>query len=360
MRIPKALYILDADAFPRVYGAAERADVARQVEVSAPPQTAKSIRARPDLLADVEVILSGWGGPVLDAAFLDAAPRLEAFFYAAGAMSGVLTPAVWDRSLVVSSALEANAVPVAEYALSTILFSLKHGWRLARETRQRRAFPDRNDGVPGCFGSTVGLISVGAVGRALLRLLKPFDLRVLAYDPFLDAGAARRLGVSELVGLDELFARADVASLHTPLFPETAGMITGGHLSALRRGATFINTARGELVRQDELVAVARRRPDLQFVLDVATPEPPAVDSPLYDLPNVVLTPHIAGSAGGECRRLGRFMVEELERHLSGQPLRWPVTPDLARWTSHRPGMLRPPGLAEAAGSPPLSAAVAV
>jgi phosphoglycerate dehydrogenase-like enzyme len=105
----------------------------------------------------------------------------------------------------------------------------------------------------------------------------------------------------------------------------------------MKPGASFINTARGQIVREDELIDVARRRKDLQFVLDVTCHEPPPTDSPLYTLPNVMLTPHIAGSVGTECRRMGRCMVEELQRFLDGEPLRWPVTPELAAYSSHRP-----------------------
>src|SRR5438067_150279 len=97
------------------------------------------------------------------------------------------------------------------------------------------------------------------------------------------------------------------------------------------------NSARGLVVRQDEMIQVARLRPDLQFVLDVATPEPPEPASALYSLPNVMFTPHIAGSGGAECRRMGRYMVEELERFAAGQPLRWAVTPQSVQHTSHRP-----------------------
>lgn len=337
MSKPKALFILSDEAAGQVYGDAERADVHRLVDVIAPIQNPSTIDRQPRLLEQAQLILSGWGGPQLDGEFLQRAPKLEAFFYAAGAMNGVLTPAVWERGLTVCSAIEANAIPVAEYALSTILFSLKHGWRLARQTREQRRFVDRNKGVPGCYGSTIGLVSIGATARALLRLLKPFALNVLAYDPFLDPQQAGQLGIADIVGLDEIFHRADVVSLHTPLLPETHGLITAAHLSAMRAGATLINTARGEIVDQPALIDVARKRPDLQFVLDVATPEPPPVQSPLYDLENIVLTPHIAGSVSGECRRMGRFIVEELERYLGGEKLRSPVTPEVTKFTSHRP-----------------------
>jgi phosphoglycerate dehydrogenase-like enzyme len=158
-----------------------------------------------------------------------------------------------------------------------------------------------------------------------LKLLAPLDLHVIVYDPFLDETEADALGI-EKVSLANLFQRSDVVSLHTPLLPETRGMITGKMIASMKTGATFINTSRGEVTKESELISVAVNRPDLHFVLDVTDPESPNPDSPLYTLPNVVLTPHIAGSAGGECRRMGRCMVEELERYIAGEPLRWAVS----------------------------------
>jgi phosphoglycerate dehydrogenase-like enzyme len=322
-----------------IYGPEEMRDIARHVELLAPPQTANGIRAMPHLLADADAIFSGWGGPRLDHAFLDAAPRLGAFFYGSGSLSGIVTDAVWEHEprIAISTAASMNAVPVSEYALSTILFSLKHGWRLTRETRQRRTFsaPDRN-AAPGCYRSTVGLISLGLIGRTVLKLLKPFDLDVLVYDPFIEPAEADELGVA-CVSLGEMFARCDVVSLHAPDITETHRMITGKLLASMKTGATFINTARPMIVCQDELIEVAQRRPDLQFVLDVATPEPPEPGSPLYSLDNVVLTPHIAGSVSNECRRMGRFVVNELERYLSGRPLLGAVTAKSVWHSSHRP-----------------------
>jgi phosphoglycerate dehydrogenase-like enzyme len=130
--------------------------------------------------------------------------------------------------------------------------------------------------------------------------------------------------------LDEVFRRADVVSLQTPWLKETEGMITGQHFAAMKPGATFINTARGAVVREPEMIAVLQQRPDLFAVMDVTHPEPPAPDSPLYTLPNVVLTPHIAGAMGDECRRMGHYMVEELRRYLQGDDLEWRITRDMA------------------------------
>jgi phosphoglycerate dehydrogenase-like enzyme len=328
------LFIIDAHTFDSVYGPAEQSAIARHVEMVAPPQTRDSVARNPAILNSVQVIFSGWTPPHYDEAFFNLTPNLKAIFHAAGPL-GIPQSAV-RRGIVMTTAHEANSQPVAEYSLATILFSLKHGWKLARQTREQRRFADRNS-VPGCYRTTVGLISLGMIGRALLKLLSPFDLHVLVYDPFLTDLEAEELQV-EKVALDELFVRSDVVSLHAPLFRETRGMITGDHFNSMKQGATFINTARGAIVRQDEMIQVAAKRPDLQFVLDVTDPqEPPAPDCALYDLPNVVMTPHLAGSAGGECRRMGQCMVEELERYVAGKPLKWAVTPDPARATPHRP-----------------------
>jgi phosphoglycerate dehydrogenase-like enzyme len=153
----------------------------------------------------------------------------------------------------------------------------------------------------------------------------------------MSAADADRLGVRPAT-LDEVFATADVVSVHTPLLRETTGMIGRRHLASMKPGATFINTARGGVIVEPELIAVAREREDLQFVLDVTAPEPPLATSPLFDLPNVMLTPHIAGSVGPECRRLGQYMAEELERYVAGVPMKWAVTREMAQRSTHRPG----------------------
>jgi phosphoglycerate dehydrogenase-like enzyme len=268
--------------------------------------------------------------PVLSGEFLEAAPALKAVFYAAGSVKGFVTDAGWERGIVVSSAWAANGVPVAEYSLAAILLSLKRFWHFSRMTRSGAVRSDDLN-LPGAYHTKVGLVSLGAVGRATARLLKPFDLTLLAYDPFLPAGAAEDLNVG-LVPLEELFRECDVISLHAPWIPETERMITGRLIASMKEGATLINTSRGAVVAEDEMIEVLTRRPDLSAVLDVTYPEPPAPDSPLRSLPNVILTPHIAGSMQGECARMGSWMAVEFQRYVSGEPLRHAVTRDrLAR-----------------------------
>src|SRR5258708_4956247 len=299
------------DVAAEVYGPRERAAAARLASITSD-------------VSEAEVILASWGCPVMDARFLESAPRLRLVLYAAGSVRAFVTDETWNRSVRVSSAYALNAISVAEYTLAAILFSLKQGWRLIREPAGPRAQ------ITGAFGATVGLVSLGAVGRAVRKMLKPHQVNVVAYDPLMNVDEMHKLGV-RAVDLAELFRISDVVSLHTPLLPETRGMITGDHIESMRHGATLINTARGAILREAELVAVLKRRRDLQAVLDVTDPEPPPPQSPPLHPPNVVPTPPIAGPIGLARRRRGGGMVDELRRYIRREPLRWEVTRDQAR-----------------------------
>lgn len=148
----KAIYVMGAESFSDVYPSNVRKEIARVANVFAPPQTTDSIRLNLSLLEEAEVIFSGWGAPKLDEKFLAAAPNLKAFFYAAGSLKGIVTDHCWERNITVSSAYAANAIPVAEYTLSQILFSLKHGWHYALGGPTK--YQDRSSGeIPGAFGS---------------------------------------------------------------------------------------------------------------------------------------------------------------------------------------------------------------
>lgn len=281
-----------------------------------------------DRLSRAEVIIGTWGMPKLDAGFLDAAPALRAVFYAAGSVKSFVTRESRERGIVVSSAWAANGVPVAEYSLGAILLSLKRFWHFSRAMRTASGISGGDLLVAGGYHSKVGLVSLGAVGRATARLLRPFEIDVVAYDPYLPAEQAVELGVT-LVPLENLFRESDVVSIHAPWIPSTERMIGRKLLESMKEGATLINTSRGAVIAEDELCEVLERRPDLSAVLDVTHPEPAAPDSPLRTLPNVVLTPHIAGSLQGECARMASWMAGELRRYAAGEPLRYVVTWDM-------------------------------
>jgi phosphoglycerate dehydrogenase-like enzyme len=248
-------------------------------------------------------------------------------FYAAGTIKCIVSDASWDRGIRITNASHANARPAAEFAFAEIILSLKRAWERIFLMRERRRFVQRDPLVPGCYETTVGLLALGKIGRLVAEKLRTLDVKVVAYDPFVSSAEASALGV-RLCPLEEVFASADVVSCHLPSTHQTQHLLGRELLASMKRGATFINTARGSVVRETEMIAVLRERPDLYAVLDVTEHEPAEPDDPLFTLRNVVLTPHIAGSVGLECRRMGRMIVDEVERYLSGQPLEGEVLRD--------------------------------
>lgn len=272
-------------------------------------------------LARTEILITGWGAPPLGSAALAAAPRLRAVLHAAGTVRGMIGEPCWERGLAVSSAAHANALPVAEFTVATVLLAGKNAFGLRESLRTGHRLPPRPADLAaiGNFGRRVGIIGASRVGRRVLELLRPFNLKVCLSDPYVDAAEAARLGV-DLVSLDDLLAGSDIVSLHAPDVPQTYRMLNRRRLAAIPDGATLINTSRGALI-DPEALSDELTSGRLNAVLDVTEPEPLPGDSPLYDLPNVFVTPHIAGSLGNELERLGRAVVEEAERLVDGLPL---------------------------------------
>lgn len=284
-------------------------------------------RARLDAVGDVvdtdpDIVLGHWGCPVLDESLLDTMPRLRLFAYAAGTVKAIVTPAVWARGVIITSAAAANALPVAEYTLAAILFANK-GVIASRERLRDPAVRIRRPRPLGNVAKRVGIIGASLVGRRVIELLAPFDLEVVVADPFLDDDEATRLGVRK-VELDELVSSADVVSVHAPDLPSTRQLVGRAELAAMRDGATLVNTARGAIVDTDALVEELRDG-RISAVLDVTDPEPLPEGHPLLSLPNAFVTPHVAGALGSELGRLADLALTEIERFVDGLPPLHPV-----------------------------------
>jgi len=277
----------------------------------------------PDILRRTEILITGWGCPAITRDTLEAAPELKLIAHAAGTVKGFLSPDILDAGITVTHAAEANAIPVAEFTLAAIIFANKQVFRfrdIYRADRSRaRVFP-MTSGRIGNFRRTIGIIGASRIGRRVIELLEPFRFRVLLHDPTIGACEAVALGV-ESVSLDELMRLSDVVSIHAPALPSTQRMIDRTHLALMRDGATLINTARGIIVDQDDLIEELRTG-RIDAIIDVTHPEVPDTSSALYDLPNVFLTPHIAGAIGDEREMLGEYVVEEIERFVARMPLR--------------------------------------
>ncbi|MFE7897617.1 hydroxyacid dehydrogenase [Streptomyces sp. NPDC057424] len=316
---PQALFAMAAENVPQVFPPEVLARLSRSVDID-PALVAQDFTGPRVLgaLARAEILVTGWGCPRLDETVLDAAPRLRAVLHSAGSVKSFATPALWERGIAVSSAAVANALPVAEYTLAMILLAGKDV--LAARDRMRTARTSTGWGViPGIgnHGRRVGVIGASRIGRRVLELLRPFDLRPVLTDPYVDERQAAALGVP-LLPLDELLRTSAIVTVHAPETPETHHMIGRRELALMPDGAVLINTARGALVDHDALVAELRAG-RLTAILDVTDPEPLPADSPLYDLPGAFVTPHLAGSQGNELARLGLTVAEEAERLLAGE-----------------------------------------
>jgi len=276
-----------------------------------------------EILADIEIVVGGWGCTVLDSTLLARMPKLRLLAYAAGTVKHTVTPACWDRDLAVSSAAAANAVPVAEFTFAAIVMIAKDVFRVRdrhREVRGTEPVPGQGPAGPvGARGLRIGVVGASHIGRLLVARLRTLDVEIAIADPYLSPDAATALGVDAMT-LDDLVAWADIVSVHAPELPSTRHMIDADRLALMRDGAWLVNTARGSLVDTEALTreCVAGR---LCAFIDTPDPEPLPAESPLYDLPNVVLTPHIAGSLGNEVSRMGDLAVAEVRRFLVGEPL---------------------------------------
>jgi phosphoglycerate dehydrogenase-like enzyme len=327
---PEALVVMERDVYERQFDAARLARLRRLAHVPDPVFVEDlDDPALAGRLATVEVLLTGWGAPRLDAARLDRMPRLRAMLHCAGTVRPLVTDAFWDRGILASSVAEVNAVPVAEFTLAAIIFAGKKAPFIAAapEVRRDPGLRITRFGELSNLGRTIGVVGFSRVGRRVVDLVQQLeDVVCLVADPYADPVEIMRAG-GVPTPLEDLLPRVDVLSLHAPELPSTRHMIAAPQLAALRDHATVVNTARGSLIDTAALEAeCASGR--LNAILDVTDPEPLPADSPLYRLPNVMVTPHLAGSLGSELFRMTDAALDELERFAAGLPLFDEVTSD--------------------------------
>lgn len=327
---PVVALAMGAEVADRVFPPDLRQRLADRVrlepEVLSGALTGEAARA---VLARVEILVTGWECPPLTPEVLAHAPRLRAVVHAAGSVKPLVTDAVWERGIVVSSAADANAGPVAAFTLAAIAFAAKGALRTAAGyVAGRPSFAERT----GADARTIGVIGASRIGRRVIAALRASDAgyRILLTDPYVTPAGARALGV-EAVTLPELCARSSIVTVHAPQLPSTRGMLSGAMLALIPDGGVVINTARGALI-DTEALARECGAGRLDAFLDVTDPEPLPPGHALLALPNVLVTPHIAGAQGSEVRRLGAYAVAEVERHLTGEPLQGRLDPrDLPR-----------------------------
>ena len=278
------------------------------------------------VLREADVILTGWGTPGLPPALLAERPvRLKYVCNLTGAVRHCLPREYIEAGVLVTNWGDGPMWYLAEGNLTLMLALLREVPRVHRHMVERPQwmYPYRAPSATLRY-KTVGFVGMGAIGRMLVDLLKPFDCSILAYDPY---AAELPAGVDRCARIEELFDRADIITVQCGLTPETTGLIGRDLLRRLKPHALFINTARGKVVREQELIEVLRERPDLSAGLDVYEHEPLPVDSPLLQLDNAICYPHSCGTVGEAMYQTAcEYAAGNLRAFCTGAPMKGLIT----------------------------------
>ena len=241
---------------------------------------------------------------------------------------GVNVALAGELGIPVANNGNANAIPVAEMAVTLMLAVYRHLLRLDSEVRDGGWMPVWGDGrdTYELHGKTVGIVGAGRIGSTVAGLIQGFDPVIVYTDP-VRSQKVESLG-GRRVDLDTLLQTSDIVTLHVPLLPSTQRMIGGRELGIMRRSAVLINTSRGKVVDEAALVQALERREIRAAGLDVFEQEPTAPDNPLFDLDNCVVAPHVAGKSSESFPRRVRFAFDNMRRVWEGKPPDSVVVPE--------------------------------
>ena len=252
-------------------------------------------------------------GTQVTAELLEAAPQLKVIGRAGVGVDNIDLDAATRRGVLVLNTPGGNAVSVAEHAFA-LLLALARRVPLANESTRAGEWRKSEFSGYELKGKTLGLVGLGRIGQEVARRALAFEMSVVAHDPFVAAPLARDLGV-ELIPLEALLARADFVSLHATLTPETEKLLNRERLARCKRGVRVVNTARGELIDEAALAEAIQSGQVAGAALDVFAHEPPH-DSPLLKLPDVIATPHIAGSTAEAQEEVGWRIAQQVRDYL--------------------------------------------
>ncbi|MBY0441975.1 MAG: phosphoglycerate dehydrogenase [Mycobacteriaceae bacterium] len=275
------------------------------------PNREQLLAAVPD--ADALLVRSA---TTVDAEVLAAGTKLKIVARAGVGLDNVDVDAATERGVMVVNAPTSNIHSAAEHAIALMLAAAR---QIAAADASLRAHAWKRSSFSGTeiFGKTVGVVGLGRIGQLVAQRLAAFGAELIAYDPYVSAARAAQLGI-ELLALDDLLARADFISVHLPKTPETAGLLGTEALAKTKPGVIIVNAARGGLVDESALAAAIRSGHVRAAGIDVFATEP-CTDSPLFELPQVVVTPHLGASTAEAQDRAGTDVAESVRLALAGE-----------------------------------------
>jgi D-3-phosphoglycerate dehydrogenase len=262
-------------------------------------------------LADADALIVRSATKVT-ADLLDKAPHLRAVGRAGVGVDNIDLEAATKRGVLVMSTPGGSSVSVAEHTFALLLALVRQVPKFDAAMREGRW--EKSSSGAEVRGKTLGLIGLGRIGSEVALRAEAFDMKVVAFDPFISEAAARELSV-ELVSLERLLAESDFISLHTAVVPQTRDMINATNIAKMKKGVRIVNAARGELINEADLAAAIQSGHVAGAALDVFAEEPPK-NSPLIGLPNVITTPHVAGSTAEAQEELGTQVAVQIRDYL--------------------------------------------
>ncbi len=292
--------------------------------------TQDNLKENADKAEDIEFIFSTWNMPAWSAEEIRTyLPNLKAVFYAAGTVQYFAKPFL-ECGVRVFSAWKANGLPVAEYTLAQIILANKKYFKYVRKNPFGWVKKEKVNIPLGNYKFKVGILGDGAIGSEVIARLKALECEIYLFSITKSPEDADKEGI-RLCSLEEIFRECDVISNHLANNPQTQKIITKELLCSMKPDATFINTGRGAQVDEKGLCLALLQEKERTALLDVTHPEPPKFYSPLWYLPNVYMTPHIAGSLGQEVWRMADYMVKESIALTNGEKVQYEVTAEMLK-----------------------------
>ncbi|WP_080848372.1 hydroxyacid dehydrogenase [Cytobacillus gottheilii] len=261
---------------------------------------------------------------VVDRKILESLPNVKIVARHGVGFDNVDIQAAADLGIWVTNTPLSNAKTVAETTFALILTAAKNIIDVSQKMREGDFFYKNQHKGMDLEGKKLGILGFGRIGKMVAKQADAFDMEVLVYDPFVSSSVEGFPNI-KIVDREELFKQADIVTLHLPSTDETKNSIGETEFSLMRESAFFINLARGEIVNEPELISALQNKQIRGAVLDVFSQEPLPMDHPLFDLENVILTPHIASNTEECMARMALHAAMEIDRVLSGQKPSWPV-----------------------------------
>lgn len=278
-----------------------------------------------DFLADLDILITHLAP--ITAQSLDHAPRLRTIAVSRGGPVNIEMAAARARGIPVVNTPGRNASAVAEFTVASLLAETRNlirGHMTVASGKFGREFYHYANTGPELCELTVGIVGYGDIGTRVARLLQPFGCGILIYDPFKELTPEEKAAGFQKADLDDLMARADVVTLHPRVTPETKGMISRQRIAMMKPGGYIVNTTRGQVLDYDALHDALVSGHLRGAALDTFEPEPPPADWPLLKLPNVTLSPHIAGASRYSAIKAANMIAGDIALILDGKPPLYP------------------------------------